>query len=337
MINRLVEPSAGTITIGDVDVTSLEPTELRRGIGYVIQQVGLFPHRTIAQNIATVPKALGWDRARIGDRVDELVELVGLDPALLARYPDELSGGQQQRVGVARALAADPPVLLMDEPFGAVDPIVRTRLQDELLSLQDQLRKTIVLVTHDIDEAVRIGDRVALLNTGGVLEQYASPDEMLAAPANAFVEQFIGEDRGIKRLQLRTVGELSFHQGPVLDAHSTPDQARALAAATRSEWIGLLDGDRFTGWIPLDALEANRPLRALRPELPAALLAPESTLRTAMDLIMATDTSVAVVQDQGRFAGVVTLEQIRAGLRVPAGRGQPVDESAPTGQQVASA
>ena len=182
MINRLVEPSAGTITIGEVDITSLEPTELRRGIGYVIQQVGLFPHRTIAQNIATVPKALGWERARIGERVDELVELVGLDPALLTRYPDELSGGQQQRVGVARALAADPPVLLMDEPFGAVDPIVRARLQDELLALQDKVRKTIVLVTHDIDEAVRIGDRVALLNTGGVLEQYASPDEMLAEP-----------------------------------------------------------------------------------------------------------------------------------------------------------
>ena len=337
MINRLVEPSAGTIMIGDVDVTSLEPTELRRGIGYVIQQVGLFPHRTIAQNMGTVPKALGWDRARVAARVDELVELVGLDPSLLSRYPDELSGGQQQRVGVARALAADPPVLLMDEPFGAVDPIVRARLQDELLSLQDQLRKTIVLVTHDIDEAVRLGDRVALLNTGGVLEQYASPDEMLAAPANAFVEQFIGEDRGIKRLQLRTVGELPVHQGPVLDAQRSPDEARALAEATRSEWIGLLDGDRFTGWVHLDALDANRPLRDLHPELPAAVLAPGSTLRTAMDLIMATDTSVAVVEDRGRFAGVVTLEQIRAGLRVPADRGQRATEVEPAGQQVAGA
>ena len=325
MINRLVEPSAGTITIGEVDITSLEPTELRRGIGYVIQQVGLFPHRTIAQNIATVPKALGWERARIGGRVDELVELVGLDPALLNRYPDELSGGQQQRVGVARALAADPPVLLMDEPFGAVDPIVRTRLQDELLALQDKVRKTIVLVTHDIDEAVRIGDRVALLNVGGVLEQYASPDEMLAEPANAFVEQFIGEDRGIKRLQLRSVGELPFHQCPVLDIACTTDDARALAAATHSEWIGLLDGERFTGWIHQDELADGRTLRDLRPELPAAVLAPESTLRTAMDLIMASNTSVAVVEDHGRFAGVVTLEQIRKGLRVPAGRG-PVEE-----------
>ncbi len=337
MINRLVEPSAGTIMIGDVDVTSLEPTELRRGIGYVIQQVGLFPHRTIAQNMATVPKALGWDRARIAGRVDELVELVGLDPALLTRYPDELSGGQQQRVGVARALAADPPVLLMDEPFGAVDPIVRARLQDELLSLQEQLRKTIVLVTHDIDEAVRLGDRVALLNTGGVLEQYASPDEMLAQPANAFVEQFIGEDRGIKRLQLRTVGELPFHRGPVLDADRSAEDARALATSTNSEWIGLVEHDRFVGWVHLDELSPGRALHDLHPELPAAVLTSDSTLRTAMDLIMATDTSVAVIEDHGRFAGVVTLEQIRKGLRVPAGRSVSAVDDAPAGQQVADA
>ena len=337
MINRLVEPSAGTITIGDVDITSLEATELRRGIGYVIQQVGLFPHRTIAQNIATVPKALGWDRARIADRVDELVALVGLDPALLDRYPDELSGGQQQRVGVARALAADPPVLLMDEPFGAVDPIVRARLQDELLALQEQVRKTIVLVTHDIDEAVRIGDRVALLNTGGVLEQYASPDEMLAAPANAFVEQFIGDDRGIKRLQLRTVGELPFHQGPVIELDGSVDQARALAASTHSEWIGLLDGSRFTGWVHLDDLDGAAGLRDLRPELPVAVLEPSNTLRTAMDLIMATNTSVAVVEDAGSFAGVVTLEQIRKGLRVPTGATGPTDATAPVARAGATA
>ncbi len=330
MINRLVEPTAGTITIGDVDITSIEATELRRGIGYVIQQVGLFPHRTIAQNIATVPRALGWDRSRIAARVDDLVELVGLDPALLTRYPDELSGGQQQRVGVARALAADPPVLLMDEPFGAVDPIVRARLQDELLALQQQVRKTIVLVTHDIDEAVRIGDRVALLNTGGVLEQYATPDEMLAAPANEFVERFIGEDRGIKRLQLRTVGELPFHQGPVIDVTRPAEQARTLAASTHSEWVGLLDGDRFTGWVHLDELAGDPALRDLRPELPAAVLAPDNTLRTAVDVIMATNTSVAVVEDRGRFAGVVTLERIRKGLRVPAGHPQVTEETQPS-------
>ena len=205
MINRLIEPTSGSISIGGVDIIHQPLTELRRGIGYVIQQVGLFPHRTIAQNVATVPRTLGWDKERIAERVAELAELVGLAPELLDRYPDELSGGQQQRVGVARALAADPPVLLMDEPFGAVDPIVRGRLQDELLSLQQLVHKTIVLVTHDIDEAVKLGDRIALLNVGGVLEQFDTPDAMLAEPANGFVEEFIGEDRGIKRLRLRTV------------------------------------------------------------------------------------------------------------------------------------
>ena len=317
MINRLVEPSSGTITIGDIDVTSTPATELRRGIGYVIQQVGLFPHRTIAQNIATVPSSIGWDRTRIAERVDELAELVGLDPALLGRYPDELSGGQQQRVGVARALAADPPVLLMDEPFGAVDPIVRARLQDELLALQAKLHKTIVLVTHDIDEAVRLGDRIALLNVGATLEQYASPDEMLAAPANTFVEQFIGEDRGIKRLQLRTVGELPFEQGNVIDITTTPDAARDIAASARTDWLGLLDDGRFHGWVHVDALAKATDLRGVTTERPSATLTPGSTLRTAMDLIMATDTSVAVIDDGGKFGGVVTLEQIRDGLRVP--------------------
>jgi osmoprotectant transport system ATP-binding protein len=187
MINRLIEPTSGTIEIDGVDVMSRSPQELRRGIGYVIQQVGLFPHRTIRSNIATVPDLLGWDKRRIAERVEELTTLVGLDHELLDRYPDELSGGQQQRVGVARALAADPPVLLMDEPFGAVDPIVRTRLQDELLALQGTVRKTIVLVTHDLDEALRLADRIALMNIGGVIEQLATPDELMRSPANEFV------------------------------------------------------------------------------------------------------------------------------------------------------
>jgi osmoprotectant transport system ATP-binding protein len=199
MINRLVEPSAGTITIGGVDARSLPAHELRRHIGYVIQQTGLFPHLTIGANIATVPRLLGWSKEKIRDRVEELVDVVGLDGELLGRYPPELSGGQQQRVGVARALAADPPVLLMDEPYSAVDPIVRTRLQDELLDLQSRVGKTIVLVTHDIDEAIKVGDRIALLNVGGVLEQYAAPAEMLTNPANAFVEDFLGQDRALKR------------------------------------------------------------------------------------------------------------------------------------------
>jgi osmoprotectant transport system ATP-binding protein len=208
MINRLVEPTSGTIEIAGRAIGSAPPHELRRGIGYVIQQVGLFAHRTVAENIATVPSLLGWDKARITGRVNELIDLVGLDAALAERYPSELSGGQQQRVGVARALAADPPVLLMDEPFGAVDPIVRERLQDELLRLQERVRKTIVFVTHDIDEAIKLGDRVVVLNVGGVLEQVAQPSELLAHPANDFVARFVGGQRGVRLLALKRVADI---------------------------------------------------------------------------------------------------------------------------------
>src|SRR4051812_40049812 len=213
MINRLINPTDGVITIGGTDIRQHSLTELRRGIGYVIQQIGLFPHRTVAQNIATVPKLVGWDKRKTADRVRELAELVGIEPGMLDRYPGELSGGQQQRVGVARALAADPPVLLMDEPFGAVDPIVRAHLQHELLELQARVHKTIVLVTHDIDEAVLLGDRVAVMNVGGILEQFASPDDLLAEPANDFVAAFVGHERSIKRLGLSRVADL--HLAPV--------------------------------------------------------------------------------------------------------------------------
>ncbi|MGW0504695.1 ABC transporter ATP-binding protein [Micromonospora sp. NPDC003241] len=201
MINRLIEPTAGRIVLGDSDVTRVDPVKLRRQIGYVIQNVGLFPHQTVAANVATVPRLLGWPRDRARRRVDELLELVGLDPAQFGRrYPHELSGGQRQRVGVARALAADPVVLLMDEPFSAVDPIVRTRLQEEFLRLQAEVRKTIVLVTHDLDEAVRLGDRIAVLSEGGHLEQYDTPAALLGSPATPFVREFVGADRGIRRL-----------------------------------------------------------------------------------------------------------------------------------------
>jgi osmoprotectant transport system ATP-binding protein len=201
MVNRLVEPTAGRILLGDEDVTDVDPVRLRRRIGYVIQNVGLFPHQTVRANVATVPGLLGWPRNRTRDRVDELLELVGLDPAQFGgRYPHELSGGQRQRVGVARALAADPVVLLMDEPFSAVDPIVRSRLQEEFLRLQAEVRKTIVLVTHDLDEAVRLGDRIAVLSQGGHLEQYDTPAALLGAPATPFVREFVGADRGIRRL-----------------------------------------------------------------------------------------------------------------------------------------
>ncbi|SCE73578.1 osmoprotectant transport system ATP-binding protein [Micromonospora viridifaciens] len=201
MINRLIEPTDGRILLGDDDVTQVDPVVLRRRIGYVIQNVGLFPHQTVAANVATVPGLLRWPRQRTRERVDELLELVGLDPGQFGRrYPHELSGGQRQRVGVARALAADPVVLLMDEPFSAVDPIVRTRLQEEFLRLQAEVRKTIVLVTHDLDEAVRLGDRIAVLSEGGRLEQYDTPAALLGSPASPFVREFVGADRGIRRL-----------------------------------------------------------------------------------------------------------------------------------------
>jgi osmoprotectant transport system ATP-binding protein len=209
MINRLLEPDGGTIEVGGRNVTHMDPVALRRGIGYVIQQVGLFPHLTIAANVATVPRLLGWDGARTARRVDELLELVGMDPAAFReRYPRELSGGQRQRVGVARALAADPPVLLMDEPFGALDPVNRARLQDEFLRIQRQLRKTVVFVTHDIDEAIKVGDRIALLRDGRLV-QHASPAELLAHPAGGFALEFVGADRALKRLSLFTCGALA--------------------------------------------------------------------------------------------------------------------------------
>jgi osmoprotectant transport system ATP-binding protein len=314
MINRLIEPTAGTIAIGGVDVRRRPATELRRGIGYVIQQVGLFPHRTIAQNIATLPRLLGWDKARSATRVDELVDLVGLDQAMLDRYPAELSGGQQQRVGVARALAADPPVLLMDEPFGAVDPIVRSRLQDELLALQDRVRKTIVLVTHDIDEAITVGDRIAVLNTGGRLEQYGSPDDLLAHPANEFVEAFLGAERSLKRLTLAKVSDLELSGGPVVAADATPTEARQVMDREASNWVGVVRDERFLGWVPREALDGQGTVGDIEASPPAAQVRPASSLREALEVIMNSRSSAAVVADGERFGGLVTLEKIRAGL-----------------------
>jgi len=314
MINRLIEPSAGTISIGGSDIRQRSATELRRGIGYVIQQVGLFPHRTIAQNIATVPRMLGWDKGRTSARVDELVELVGLDRAMLGRYPAELSGGQQQRVGVARALAADPPVLLMDEPFGAVDPIVRGRLQEELVNLQEQVRKTIVLVTHDIDEAIALGDRIAVLNVGGVLEQYGTPDDLLAHPANEFVEAFLGAERSLKRLTLARVSDLELSGGSVVADDATPGEARAAMDREATNWVGVVRDHHFLGWVPREALDGQRTMGEIVPEPPAAWVRPGSTLREALEVIMTSQSSAAVVSDGERFQGIVTLEKIRAGL-----------------------
>ncbi len=315
MINRLIEPSGGTITIGGEDIRQRSVTELRRSIGYVIQQVGLFPHRTIAHNVATVPKVLGWDKDRIRSRVEELVDLVGLDRALLSRFPAELSGGQQQRVGVARALAADPPVLLMDEPFGAVDPIVRGRLQHELLDLQAKVHKTIVLVTHDIDEAVALGDKVAVLNVGGELEQYDTPDAMLADPATEFVASFLGAERSIKRLALSRVRDLDLRAGTWVDTAVGLDGVRAAMAATPAGWLGLVEDQRFTGWINTDDLAAAATLEELDPAPSRARIHPDSSLREALEIILTSRSAAAVVEDDaGHFRGLVELEAIRRGL-----------------------
>jgi osmoprotectant transport system ATP-binding protein len=233
MINRLVEPDAGSIRVGGRDVTHIDPVSLRRSIGYVIQQVGLFPHWTIADNIATVPKLLGWDEGRIATRVDELLELVGMEPATFRpRFPRELSGGQKQLVGVARALAADPPVMLMDEPFASLDPITRGRLQDEFLRILRSLRKTIVFVTHDIDEALKLGDHIAILRDG-TLVQYDTPGAILARPADAFVESFVGTDRALKRMGLILVEAALEVAGPVAPPLSIPAQANLRDALVR--------------------------------------------------------------------------------------------------------
>ncbi len=241
LVNRMIELTDGEILLDGASVHARKPAELRREIGYVIQQIGLFPHLTIADNVATVPRLLGWDKQRVAARVRELLELVQLPPELAERYPAQLSGGQRQRVGVARALAADPPLLLMDEPFGAIDPVARHRLQDELLQLQARVRKTIVFVTHDIDEAIKLGDRIAILREGGVLAQYAPPDELLAAPADDFVASFVGRDRALKRLALSRVGELT-----LLPANGTPHGAAIEPDTSLRDALSLLisDGDR---------------------------------------------------------------------------------------------
>ena len=259
MINRLEEPTSGTILVGGTDVMKQDPVQLRRGIGYVIQSIGLMPHRTVEENIATVPKLIGWDGARIEARVRELADMLELDRDFLRRYPGALSGGQRQRVGVARALAADPPVMLMDEPFGAVDPIVRGRLQDQFLTIQAELRKTIVFVTHDVDEALKMADRIAILNKGGVVEQYAAPAEILRAPANDFVRQFIGGERALKRLALRKVADvrLAPANGPV-EASVDPDtsllEALDAIVASSSGAVGVAGSD---GVLTLETIRAE--------------------------------------------------------------------------------
>ena len=311
MINRLVEPTSGTITVAGTDVQRQDAVALRRGIGYVIQSIGLMPHRTVASNIATVPGLLGWDEARKRQRIEALADTLDLDRELLNRYPAELSGGQRQRVGVARALAADPPVMLMDEPFGAVDPIVRTRLQDQFLDIQNRLRKTIVFVTHDIDEAIKLADRIAILNVGGVLEQYASPEEILSAPANEFVRRFVGEERGLKRLALIKVADIEVEEGPVVSSTASATEAQRAMERFSSDWVSVVDDGELRGWVDRSMLEGKSSAGDAQPRPFSAYVTQQSTLREALDAIVTSRTQVAVVASEGqRYAGILTLERI---------------------------
>jgi osmoprotectant transport system ATP-binding protein len=319
MINRLIEPTSGRIFLQGEDVTHANVDHLRRRIGYVIQQIGLFPHQTIAQNIATVPRMLGWDDGRIRARVDELLDLVGLDPARYRdRYPKEMSGGQRQRVGVARAMAADPPVMLMDEPFGATDPITRERLQNEFLRIQEDIRKTIVFVTHDIDEAIKMGDRIAILQEGSRVAQYDTPEHILSDPANAFVEQFLGSGIVLKRLNLTRVGQVDVatDDWPTITPSTTVDEARGLLAdRTHSHLLLLDDAGRPLRWIGIRDIEQGRDLTGAGVQV-EAMVDQHATLNDALQEMLLSANGVAVVvgRDQ-RYVGTVDLEAITAAIR----------------------
>ena len=311
MINRLIEPSSGEIYVDGKSVMRQDPVILRRGIGYVIQSIGLMPHRTVAQNIETVPRLLGWDDERLRARIDELMKTFGLDPELRDRYPGELSGGQRQRVGVARALAADPPVMLMDEPFAAVDPIVRARLQDQFLDIQQRLKKTIVFVTHDIDEAIRLADRIAILNVGGVIEQYAPPEEILRDPASEFVKDFVGAERGLKRLALIRVSDIQIEEGPVVEPSASADEVKPVMEQFGMDWVSVVDHGELLGWVDRTMLDGARTVGEASPRPFTAYVTADSSLRQALDSIVTSRTQVAVVVSEGqKYLGILTLERI---------------------------
>jgi osmoprotectant transport system ATP-binding protein len=309
MVNRMTTITDGDIVVGGRSVRDRDESDLRRDIGYVIQQIGLFPHRTIGDNIATVPRLLGWDRRRSAARVAELLDLIGLPQEMAGRYPAQLSGGQRQRVGVARALAADPPLMLMDEPFGAIDPINRERLQNEFLRLQAELRKTVVFVTHDIDEAIKMGDRIAVMQEGGILAQYASPAELLMYPANPFVEDFVGADRALKRLALQRVRDVDLWKAPLVRAGEPVAEARAKLQASEVPIPLLVDADgRPVGWLSERGLAGERVREELRSG-PDPVVELDDVLRDALSDLLANEAQYGPVVDaHGRVAGVLSIE-----------------------------
>ncbi len=321
MVNRLIEPTSGHITIDGQDVTSLPAVELRRRIGYVIQQVGLFPHLTIGENVGVVPHLLRWSRDRSRERTEELLELVGLPPTEYRdRYPNELSGGERQRVGVARALAADPPVMLMDEPFGAVDPIRRERLQNEFLRLQQRVRKTIIFVTHDVDEAIKMGDRIAILQRGGILAQYDTPAAVLANPASEFVERFVGADRGLKRLSLARVRDLDRIEPVMVRAgEDRAEVRRRLNSSEELQYALLIDDERRPlGWIDQHDMAGSGTIDASAATPGAPTVQPETTLRDALSALLGSSVQLGVVVDErDRVLGLVSVDAIGDRLRAP--------------------
>ncbi|HEY1360361.1 MAG TPA: ABC transporter ATP-binding protein [Thermoleophilaceae bacterium] len=319
MVNRMIDISEGDILLDGSSVRERRPAELRREIGYVIQQIGLFPHLTIGANVATVPHLLGWDKERIRGRVDELLELVSLDPAdTRDRYPAQLSGGQRQRVGVARALAADPPLMLMDEPFGAIDPINRERLQNEFLRLQAEIRKTVVFVTHDIDEAIKMGDKIAVMKEGGKLAQYAAPAELLLHPADPFVEDFVGADRALKRLALQRVRDVDLWTAGLVRAGEPVEEARKKVEEADLSIPLLVDEERRPiGWLSERGLTGERVREELRSR-PEPRIELDDVLRDALaDLILAESRFAPVLDAKGRVAGILSIEVISHALNVP--------------------
>jgi len=330
MVNRMIDITEGDILLGGRSVRDRRPDELRRNIGYVIQQIGLFPHRTIGENVATVPNLLGWSKARTAERVEELLELIGLPREMRDRFPSQLSGGQRQRVGVARALAVDPPVMLMDEPFGAIDPINRERLQNEFLRLQAELRKTIVFVTHDIDEAIKMGDRIAILQEGGKLAQYAPPAELLMYPASRFVEDFVGSDRALKRLALQRVRDIDLWKAAAIRVGTPTADATAAIAEADVPYAMLVDDERRPrGWLSERAMSGERVTDDLRsPAHPVLEL--DDVLRDALAKLLSSETRYgAVVDRDGALAGILSLEVIQHFL-------QAAPAASPTGADLLS-
>ncbi|PNS35940.1 ABC transporter ATP-binding protein [Mesotoga sp. B105.6.4] len=309
MINRIVRPTTGKILIDGNDVTAMDVKQLRRGIGYVIQNVGLFPHMSVKDNIATVPRLLKWERSKIDRRISELLELVGLEPKSYAKkLPKELSGGEAQRVGVARALAADPPIILMDEPFGAVDPLTRVRLQDEFARIQEDLHKTIVFVTHDIDEAIRLADRIAVMRAGRIL-QYDTPEEILAHPKEKFVHDFMGSDRALKRLSRIPVREY-IEKSFAIDLSGSWEQLGKI----EEEFVWALDKDkRLVGWVDVSHSSRENPVREALTEMKEEeILSPDSTVKEALSRMLESGTAaLPVVERTGRFLGQISMTRIQ--------------------------